>query len=318
MQKVKTKQKIRTAVIDVGTLKSKFEVREFDSSFNSRVLFREKALTVLGRDLDKTSGMIIRKSIETTIEALCDFKKKMGELQVDKYRAVTTEVIRRAKNSKEVLKEIKDRTGISLDVLSHEDEAKIYFKSVSKDFPNKIIAVGDIGGGSVQVVIGKDSNIYETHLFKTGTYIMQETLSKTHFPTVKELERAKKYVKTQMASLYKSKYRPEFVVYGSTNIINFLTAMKVKLQINKGSVSHPYKVNVKSLKLVYETITKLSYEERMPMFPEEPYFMWSAENALLNIFQICEYLDTNTVVPSNNNISSGILHELAEEIINGK
>ena len=54
---------IRTAVIDVGTLKSKFEVREFDNSLRSCVLCREKELTVLGRDLDKTGGMIIRKAI---------------------------------------------------------------------------------------------------------------------------------------------------------------------------------------------------------------------------------------------------------------
>lgn len=309
---------IRTAVIDVGTLKSKFEIREFDDSFNSKVLCRDKALTVLGRDLDKTSGMIIRKSIETTIEALNSFKKKMVTFRVDKYRAVTTEVIRKAKNSKEVLKEIKDRTGISLDVLGHEDEAKIYFKSVSKDFPNKIIAVGDIGGGSVQVIIGKDSNIYETHLFKTGTYLMQETLSKTHHPTLKELENAKRYVKKEMSSLSKTRYNPELVVYGTTNIIDFLTAMKVRFGKNKNSIDHPHRTDVKKLRTLYENIIKLSYEDRMPMFPEEPYYMWSAENALLNIFQICEYLGTNIVVPSNNNISSGILHELAGEIINGK
>lgn len=314
---VKTKKTIRTAVIDVGTLKSKFEVREFDSSFNSKVLCRDKELTVLGRDLDKTDGMIIRKAIETTVEALNKFEKKIKELHVDKYKAVTTEAIRKAKNSEEVLEEIKERTGISLEVLSHEDEAKIYFKSVSKDFPGQVIAVSDIGGGSVQIVVGKDNDIYETHLFKTGTYFMQETLSKTHHPTLKELENAKKYVKKEMSSLSKTKCKPELLIYGSTNIINFLTAMKVKFNKNKGS-NHPYKVHVEKLKPVYEKIIKFSYEDRMPMFPEEPYYMWSAENALLNVFQICEYLCTNTIVPSNNNISSGILYELAQEVANGK
>ena len=33
---------IRTAVIDVGTLKSKFEVREFDKNYSSKTLCREK------------------------------------------------------------------------------------------------------------------------------------------------------------------------------------------------------------------------------------------------------------------------------------
>ena len=35
---------------------------------------------------------------------------------------------------------------------------------------------------------------------------------------------------------------------------------------------------------------------------------------MINIFQISEYLGTNIVVPSNNNISSGILYDLAKEI----
>lgn len=315
---MKTEKTIRTAVIDVGTLKSKFEVREFDSAFNSKVLCREKELTVLGRDLDKTDGMIIKKAINATVEALNKFKKKIKELRVDKYKAVTTEAIRKAKNSKEVLKEIKDRTGIDLDVLDHEDEARIYFRSVSKDFPGKTIAVSDIGGGSVQVVIGEDDHVYETYLFKTGTYFMQETLSKTHHPTLKELENAKKYVDKEMISLSETKYLPELLVYGSTNIINFLTAMNVNFSKNKNSMSHPYKIHINKLKPVYKKIIKFSYEDRMPMFPEEPYFMWSAENALLNVFQIAEYLSTNTIVPSNNNISSGILYKLAQEVANGK
>jgi len=90
--------------------------------------------------------------------------------------------------------------------------------------------------------------------------------------------------------------------------------MKVKFKKNNGSTDHPYKIEVEKLYPVYERIIALSYEDRMPMFPEEPYYMWSAENALLNVFQICDFLGTNTIVPSNNNISSGILYELAKSI----
>lgn len=310
----KTNKHIRTAVIDVGTLKSKFEVREFDSSLASEVVCREKELTVLGRDLDKTNGIIIRRAIDNTIAALSKFKEKIENLNVDKYRAVTTEAIRQAKNAQEVLKEIKDRTGMLLEVLSHDDEARIYFNSVSKDFPGRVIAVSDIGGGSVQVVIGKDNKIYETHLFKTGTYFMQETLSKTHHPTKKELANAKAYVRKEMLSLSKAKYKPELLVYGTTNIIDFLRAMNVSFQRQSGTIDHPFKVTLNQLYPVYERIIAFPYEERMSMFPAEPYYMWSAENALINIFQISEFLETNTIVPSNNNISSGILYELARAV----
>lgn len=307
----KTNNNIRTAVIDVGTLKSKFEVREFDKDLKSKVIDRQKELTVLGRDLDKTEGQIIRKSIETTVAALIKFNERMNELGVHKYRAVTTEAIRKAVNAKEVLQEIEERTGIVLDVLNHKDEAEIYFHSVSKDFPNQTIAVSDIGGGSVQVVIGKDKEIYETYLFKTGTYFMQEEFSKTHHPTKKELKNAIDYVEKELKSLLKSKHKPEALVYGSTNIIDFLQAMKINLDDRNGKSEHPYKVNVTTLKPIYEKIVALSYEDRMSMYEAEPYYMWAADKALMNIFRISQNLGTDTIVPSNNNISSGILYELA-------
>ena len=63
---------------------------------------------------------------------------------------------------------------------------------------------------------------------------------------------------------------------------------------------------------LYEKIIALSYEDRMPMYPEEPYYMWAADKALMNIFQICEYLKISKVIPSNNNISTAILYDLAK------
>lgn len=315
MLKKTTPKKVRTAVIDVGTLKSKFEVREFDESLNSTVITRQKELTVLGRDLDKSDGMIIRKAIETTVEALNKFKKEMDRLKVQKYRAVTTEAIRKAVNSKDVLDEILERTGLALEILDHKDEAEIYFRSVSKDFPGQTIAVSDIGGGSVQVVIGKDKEIYETHLFKTGTYFMQENFSKTHHPTSEELQNAIHYVEKELKSLENSKYKAEALVYGSTNIIDFMEAMNINLNKRESSGGHPYWVDVSNLNPLYDKIIALSYEDRMPMYPAEPYYMWAADKALMNIFQISQSLGVSSIIPSNNNISSGILQELASTLL---
>jgi len=315
MPKKMVTKKIRTAVIDVGTLKSKFEVREFDQSLDSKVISRQKELTVLGRDLDKSNGRIIRKAIEATIEALKKFKKEMNKLKVQKYRAVTTEAIRKAINSNEVLGEILERTEICLEVLDHKDEAEIYFHSVSKDFPRQTIAVADIGGGSVQVVIGKDRDVYETHLFKTGTYFMQENFSQSHHPTPAELQNAAEYVEKELKPLEKSKHKPEVLVYGSTNIIDFMKAIGASLNKRALGKEHPYWVDVSSLNPVYKKIIALSYEDRMPMYPAEPYYMWAADKALMNIFRISRCLNTQVIVPSNNNISSGILQELAKSLL---
>lgn len=305
---------IRTAVIDVGTLKSKFEVCEFDKDMKSTVLTRQKELTVLGRDLDKTNNQIIDKAIITTIAALKKFSAEMKRLKVNKYIAVSTEAIRKAVNAAEVLARIKSETGISLEILDHKSEAEIYFRSVSKDFPGKTIAVSDIGGGSVQVVIGKDLEIFETYLFKTGTYFMQETFSKSHHPSADELMNAIDYVKTELKSLSETKHKIDLLVYGSTNIIDFMEAMNIKLSVEPEFKDHSHWVQVNDLKPLYNRIVALSYEDRMPMYPAEPYYMWAADKALMNIFQICDYLKVDKVFPSNSNISSGLLFKLALEI----
>jgi len=306
---------VTTAVIDVGTLKAKFEVCTFDSNFTPQTLYKDKKLTVLGRDLEKNGNFIIEKSVKSTIEALKEYSKKICQHNVSVYKAVTTEAIRTAKNSEEVLNRIERETDIRLEKIGQEEEASIYFHSVSKDFPGQIIAVSDIGGGSVQVVIGKDQDIYSIHSFKTGTYFLQEKFSKSHpkhHPSKAELEQVKQYIKENLNELRNIKYKPELLVYGSSNIIDFLKVMNIKLvSRNKGSTLHPYRTCVENLIPAYEKIIKYNYEDRMPMYPEEPYYMWAADRALLNIFQIAENLAVTEVYPSNNNISSGLLYDLA-------
>lgn len=126
------------AVIDVGTLKTKFEVRDYTREAEGKLLFKDKQLNVLGRDLDKTGNLITEKSLSATVKTLMEMKTKMQELNVRNYRAVTTEAIRRAKNSRDILRRIEESTGMKLETLSHEEEAKILFSSIAKIFLVKL------------------------------------------------------------------------------------------------------------------------------------------------------------------------------------
>lgn len=304
------KQSVRLAIIDVGTLKSKFEIRDYYSPLHYKVIYKDKKLTVLGRDLPKTKGMIIDSAAKITIEALKEFYSKMNKYNVDRHMAVTTEALRKAKNADEILNRIKKESGIKLNILSHQDEAEIFFKHVSQSFKNKRIAVADIGGGSVQVVIGKDTDIDRIHLFKTGTYFMQEEFFETHSPTPQELKNAREYVRNAFKPLAEIKAKVDEIIYGSTNIIDFMKAMNIQLQPSNHPAPHPYRGDVQDLKKIYKEISPMKYEDRMDLYPDEPYYMWSADNALVNILELAEIFQLNSVIPTNENISSGLFREL--------
>jgi len=303
---------VNLAVIDVGTLKCKFEVREFTADGKSRVLHRDKKLTVLGRDLAKTNNQIIDSAVQTTIEALKEFQLVMKRHKVRKYAAVTTEAVRKATNADEVLALIQKETGIQLKVMTHEDEAKVFFRQIAKSFPGKNIAVTDIGGGSVQLVIGHDHTIAHAYLFKTGTYFMQEEFSASHHPTLQELAAAKAYVIKEFKPLTQTPHHVTELIYGSTNIIDFMQAVGIKLQPSHYTEPHLYRAHRDELEKLYQKVIALPYETRMDMYPDEPYYMWSVDNALINIFAFMDILGVDTVIPTNENISSGLFSELLE------
>lgn len=306
-------EKQKFALIDIGTLKIKFEIDEINKKLKRKIVYRTKELTVMGRDLPKTNGMIIEESIQKAINTLLVFKTVLEEHNVLHYKVIATEALRKAKNVNQVLSRIKGDTGFDVEIITANEEASILFESISRDFPNKTIAVVDVGGGSVQVIIGKDNEIFEIYPFKAGTYFMQEEFYLTHNPTLKEYQNAKAFLKKEFITLKKSKYKPEYIVYGTTNILDFMRAMNIPLEKLSSSGFHQYKTDIKNLSPVYDRIKKLSYEDRMPLYPEEPYYMWSADNAILIIAQISKYLDCKEIVPSNNNTSIGMLENLAKE-----
>jgi exopolyphosphatase/guanosine-5'-triphosphate,3'-diphosphate pyrophosphatase len=72
--------------------------------------------------------------------------------------AFATSAIREATNTDEVLDSVKDRTGVALDVLTGEDEARLTFLAVRRWFgwSSGRLAVFDIGGGSLEIATGAD------------------------------------------------------------------------------------------------------------------------------------------------------------------
>ena len=72
--------------------------------------------------------------------------------------AFATSAIREATNTDEVLDSVKDRTGVALEVLTGEDEARLTFLAVRRWFgwSSGRLAVFDIGGGSLEIATGAD------------------------------------------------------------------------------------------------------------------------------------------------------------------
>ena len=107
----------------------------------------------LGMGLE-TSGVLSRASMNRTIQALQICRKKINQHKVKRMRLVATEACRRAKNGSAFLSTIRKQTGLRLDIIEPEEEARLAVISCAPLVSTKTeqLLVVDIGGGSTELV----------------------------------------------------------------------------------------------------------------------------------------------------------------------
>lgn len=159
----------RYAVIDVGTNSIKFNLGERAEDGSWRTLIDRAEVTRLGEDLDR-DNVIVPAAIERTLSAIdgmVDDARTVGAVAIV---AVGTAGLRIANNSDEVVAAIKERTGISVEVISSEEESRLAYVAVqaSLGLGSETLVVFDTGGGSSQFTFGEGTRVDERFSEKVG------------------------------------------------------------------------------------------------------------------------------------------------------
>ncbi len=107
----------------------------------------------LGSGLEST-GRLSRGSMRRTIQALRICQQKLKRHKVKRMRLVATEACRRAINAKDFIKQVRRETGLSMEIIKPEEEARLAVISCAPLVSTKTeqLLVVDIGGGSTELV----------------------------------------------------------------------------------------------------------------------------------------------------------------------
>ena len=305
------------AVIDIGTLKVKLLIASLSKEGNLIEKYSSSTLTCFGCDMDKNDGNILEGNIVKTIKELKRCMNILKKHGVERYRVVSTHAMRRAKNKDEIIKRIKKETGFEVENISQEKEAELFFNAVLKDFPfNKEYAVLDMGGGSVQILVGSQNNLKIMHMMQTGAQYLHDNFTKDSGnprakTTSEDIEKMREYILTQLLPLKKEKNVP--IIYGSTNIIDLMETIGLPLDPNENSINHPYKTYSKHLEKFIQKMLPLPYYKREKLFDFQYGYMWGIDKAFLNLVLISEHFGSPYIVPSNENIAKGFIYEMHDK-----
>ena len=159
----------RHAVIDVGTNSVKFHIAERDPDGSWRTIVDRAELTQLGESLGD-QGAIAAEPLERTVVAIADMVEEAKRQRVRAIAAVGTAGLRIARNREEVIAAIRTRTGITVEVISGEEESRLAYLAVRAGLgPTEgSLVVFDTGGGSSQFTFGRGPQVEERFSVNVG------------------------------------------------------------------------------------------------------------------------------------------------------
>ncbi|SEM60854.1 exopolyphosphatase / guanosine-5'-triphosphate,3'-diphosphate pyrophosphatase [Sphingomonas gellani] len=155
----------RTAIIDIGSNSIRLVVYQGPARIPA-VLFNEKVLAGLGRGV-ATSGAIDEAGMAAARTALARFAAVAREMKVTTVRTVATAAVRDASNGADLI-DAATANGLSVELLSGEEEATASGQGVLSAFPSADGIVGDLGGGSLELVRLSRGTITERVSFPLG------------------------------------------------------------------------------------------------------------------------------------------------------
>ena len=147
----------RVGVIDIGSNSVRMVV--FDGAARSPAyFFNEKILCGLGRGLAET-GMLWPEGRVRARAALARFALLAQDMQLSSLATLATAAVREASDGAEFKAEIEAETGLVMDIIPGEEEARLSAQGVLVGWPGARGLVCDIGGASMEMAVIGDNRV---------------------------------------------------------------------------------------------------------------------------------------------------------------
>lgn len=191
------------AIIDLGTNTFHLLIAELGSKPN--FVHRERQAVKIGKG-GINAGKITDDAIERAVRCMKEFREKADGFGVEKIFAFGTSALRNASNGQEVVRRIKEASGIAIDLISGEREASLIYQGVASamDLGSEKSLIVDIGGGSVEFIIGDRNRIFWKHSFEIGAQRLLERFQK-HDPIFSsEIGALDDYFRSELGLLFQA------------------------------------------------------------------------------------------------------------------
>lgn len=305
---------MKIGTIDIGTNSMRLLIGEYK---NGKIENRKKFVntTRIGQGVDK-EGYISKEAINRNIDALKEFAKLCSDEKCEYVYGMGTSALRDSKNGDEFVQLAKRETGISIDIISGEEESNLGFKGVLEGLEgNNDILVIDIGGGSTEFIIGDREGIKFAKSENVGALRMTEKFLK--IAPIDDLEFNDMYMFIEheidkTLEYIKEKGIKNLVGIGGT--ITSLSAMNQELAIYSMEKIHSSKICKKEIEKILQNLKKMTLSDKKTLKGLQPKRadIITAGVAILNI--IMEKLELDEIIVSEYDNLEGLMCQKSKKM----
>ncbi len=175
------KQNRIIAAIDMGTNSLHMVVVKIDPTLPAFTIIAKEKETVRLGNRDLTTGELKPENIDKAITALRRFQEVAKTAHAETIIAVATSAVREAPNGKDFLHQIQEELGLSVDLISGQEEARrIYLGVLSGlEFDHQPHIIIDIGGGSTELILADSQEARSLTSTKVGAVRLTSELITT-------------------------------------------------------------------------------------------------------------------------------------------
>ncbi|GAA4401172.1 hypothetical protein GCM10023187_15050 [Nibrella viscosa] len=262
---------MKQAVIDLGTNTFHLMIvgRQPDGTYQT--LFRESRPAKIGQ-AGINQGFIADDAISRALAALTYFRTVLDTYEIlpEQVTAIGTSAIRVAGNQTDFIGTVKAKTGFEIQVISGEQEAEYIYYGVraSGALDDETALIMDIGGGSVEFIIGNRDRIFWKQSFEIGGQRLRERFMTTDPISSTAIRRLHNYFQEQLLPLANAvhQYSPTVLV-GSSGTFDTLVDMQHMHERNDwpDSRQSAFELPLAEFYRSYQQLITRNHNERMQL-----------------------------------------------------
>ncbi|HSJ69302.1 MAG TPA: hypothetical protein VK921_16595 [Anditalea sp.] len=305
----------KAAVIDMGTNTFHLLLVELhEHSF--KTIYKEKIAVRLGQG-GISQKIIVADALKRAYHTLEHFSNLIKGEGIRDTFAFATSAVRNAENGAELVASIKKRFDINVNVIDGIEEAHMIYEGIrfSGSLDDNTSLMMDIGGGSVEFIIGNKTDAFWKQSFEIGGQRMLD-LFHYHDPILpEEAEKLDVYLEEKLLDLIQAinKFNPTQLVGASGTFDTLSDIYFSELMLKKSKSQKVFHLPTFEFEKIAKKLTTLDKKARLEIPGMIPMRVDMIVVASLLIRHILKYVPAIELVCSNYALKEGAIAQLIKK-----